>query len=213
MVLAVVLFPLKLCDPNNMLKFFYSLHSLYSFGRLNCQLCKSACVRCTFSINGRCLVRISTGTWAVPVGLPSFCSVSIRQRAFPSESFSGSSFCDRCVVFGFLAIFLCFTWPISERTNVAKFWRSPKHPFLIGWAVECGNTALPCTGQEVRAWLPSDNWRLRRKLVIGCCISRRGLSFMRNGSEYKNGQLYAPAAEERSQLYSLDSRLKPIWTR
>jgi hypothetical protein len=109
MVLAVVLFPLKLYDPQDMLKFVYSLENLYGFGRLNCPLCRSACIRCTISVIGRCLVRISTGTWAVPVGLSSFCSVSIRQREFPSESFSSSSFCDRCVVFVFLVIFLCFT--------------------------------------------------------------------------------------------------------
>jgi hypothetical protein len=66
---------------------------------------------------------------------------------------------------------------------------------------------LPCTGQEVRAWRPSDNWRLRRKHVIGCRISRTGLSFMRNGSEYRIGQLHVPAAGERSQMCPLDWRL------
>ena len=67
MVLAVVLFPLKLCDPQNMLKFFYWLQSLYGLGRLNCRLCRSACIR-----------------YSVSVGLSSFSSVL---SGFGSERF------------------------------------------------------------------------------------------------------------------------------
>jgi hypothetical protein len=78
MALAVVFFPLKLCDPNNLFKFFYSLQVYMLLGRFNCRLCRSACIRCSISVIGRCLVRLSTGTWGVPVGLSWFCSVVSR---------------------------------------------------------------------------------------------------------------------------------------
>jgi hypothetical protein len=44
-------------------------------------------------------------------------------------------------MFGCLVIFLSFTWPSSEGTRVAKFWRFPNH-FFLSCVVECGNTAL-----------------------------------------------------------------------
>jgi hypothetical protein len=50
------------------------------------------------------------------------------------------------MVFGFLVIFPCFTWPFSEHTNVAKFWRFPNHPFSLValWSV----AALHCLAQD-----------------------------------------------------------------
>jgi len=166
MVLAVVLFSVKLCDPNNIWKFFYSLQSLYGFGRLNCRLCRSACIRCTVHVIGRCLLRISTRTWALPVGLSSFCSVSIGNEHFLSNPFPvhHSAIAAWCSAFWWFPFVSRDPFPNVQVLPSFDVFRI----IFIGCAVECGSIALRYTGQEVRAWLPSDNWRLRRKLVIGC---------------------------------------------
>jgi hypothetical protein len=71
-------FPRQIMWSQQHVQILFLVASLNVLGRLNCRLCRLACIRWAVSVIGRCLVRHSTGTWGVPVGLSWFCSLVSR---------------------------------------------------------------------------------------------------------------------------------------